>query len=200
MKAPPEDTLRPRILLPTLLAVAACGSPEVLPTYAADTPADVDFSGRWSLNEDPEVVSQRLNRAIRQTAGLERDVFVVRRPDDGRRQQRSSGGLAHVFVENGEQLKITQTPDGIFISFDRAVVEEFRFGENREISVGQVEAQRVSGWEGPEYVVETLGRNGMKVTERYRLSGDRDTLIRKITFRSKSRQEMTVVETFSRQS
>lgn len=194
-----KATLRPRILLAVLLAVAACGSPEVLPTYAADSPADVDFSGQWSLNEDPEVVSLRLNRAIRQTAGIERDVFVARRSDAGRRQ-RARGGLAHVFLENGERLKITQTPDGIFVSFDRAVVEEFRFGEDREISVGQVEAQRTSGWEGPEYVVETLGRNGMKVTERYRLSGDRNTLIRTITFRSKEKQEMIVVETFSRTS
>ena len=186
-------------LLAALAIVAGCGSREVLQPHSAANPAKINFAGYWTLNEDPVTTARRLNQAIRKMAGIRYDVFRPRQPGAEQRRTRSaSGGLVHVFFEDGESLKITQTPSAIFISFDRAVVEEFRFGENREISLGEVTAQRVSGWDGPAYVVETLDRNGMKLTERYLLSGDRQTLIRQITFRSKQQQEMTVVETFSR--
>jgi hypothetical protein len=128
------------------------------------------------------------------------DVFMPRRnATNSRPPRRVSGGLAHVFLKDGRSLKVTQTPSAIFISFDRAVVEEFRFGENREITMGEVIAQRVSGWEGAEYVVETLGPNGMKLTESLRLADERQTLIRTITFRSKEKEAISVVETFARQ-
>jgi hypothetical protein len=104
----------------------------------------------------------------------------------------------HVFLEHGRRLKITQTDLAIFISFDRAVVEEFRFGENREVAVGPVVADRVSGWEGDEYVVETLDMNGMKLTERFEFGENRDTLRRTIVLRGKNRESVTLVQEFDR--
>lgn len=103
-----------------------------------------------------------------------------------------------VFLESGERLKITQTSHGIFISFDRSVVEEFRFGENRKINVGAIEAQRVSGWEGERYVVETLDRKGMKLTEQFFLSEDGETLHRLIVLRNKENGDVTMQQSFSR--
>ena len=64
--------------------------------------------------------------------------------------------------------------------------------------MGEIEAQRVTGWEGSQLVVETLDKNGMKLTERYRLSGAGDKLLRQITFRSKKLEEETIVQEFDR--
>jgi hypothetical protein len=103
----------------------------------------------------------------------------------------------HVFLESGQRLKVTQTADGIFISYDRSVVREFRFGENRTVSVGEIVAQRVSGWVGERYVAETLDRNGMKLTEQLYLSSDRQTLHRYISLRKSDQSEVTLQQTFS---
>jgi hypothetical protein len=69
----------------------------------------------------------------------------------------------YVFLETGAYLKVTQTAHALFVSFDRSVVEEFRFGESRIVSVGEVQAQRVTGWQGDSLTVETLDRNVMKL-------------------------------------
>ena len=92
----------------------------------------------------------------------------------------SKGPSVHLFIESGKALKITQTPHGLFVSFDRAVVEEFTFGENRMISLGPIEAQRVSGWEGRVFVVETMGKKGATLTETWPLDSDGDVLVREI--------------------
>ena len=105
-----------------------------------------------------------------------------------------------MFLETGDSLKITQTEHGLFISFDRAIVEEFRFGENRMVNVGEVQAQRVTGWEGDMLVVETLDRNRMKLTERFRLSNAGRVLERSITLRSAKGEEETVLQLFDRQT
>lgn len=195
----PPRSVRSLTVIAVLVFASACGSREVLVPYSAEPVEETSFAGFWELNEDSRDVARQLNRAIRDTADIRVDVFPPSENDPARRARiRTSGGLAHVFLENGRSLKVTQTPSAIFISFDRAVVAEFRFGESREISLGEVTAQRVSGWLGSEYVVETLDRNGMKVTERYGLSGGGRTLIRKIVFRGKRKNEATVVETFSR--
>ena len=106
--------------------------------------------------------------------------------------------IVGIFLETGDALKITQTPHALFISFDRAIVEEFRFGENRPINVGQADAIRVSGWEGGDYVVETLGEKRMKLTDRYSLSADGQLLTRHITLRSRQMEEVTIVQKFDR--
>ncbi len=104
-----------------------------------------------------------------------------------------------MFLEMGESLKITQTPYALFISFDRAVVEEYSFGENRPINIGGADAHRVSVWEGNAYVIETLGEKGMKLTDRYSLAEDNERLIRHITLRSKDMEEVTIVQELDRQ-
>ena len=73
------------------------------------------------------------------------------------------------FWKFGESLRISQTDFGLFISYDRSVVEEYRFGENRLVSIGPIQAQRVSGWDGPVFVVETLDSDGSILFESWRL-------------------------------
>lgn len=183
--------------------LAGCGAQEVLIPKSGDPPPAVDFSGRWELRSDASAERRRLNDAIRRTDGI--DSGPILQPADLQRdgylleRRANRGGLVHVFLEHGRRLRIMQTDAAIFISFDRAVVEEFRFGENRQVSVGPVVAARVSGWEGDAYVVETLDDQGMKLTERFELADGGETLRRTITLRGRNRDEsVTVVQEFDR--
>jgi hypothetical protein len=151
------------------IVLAGCGANEVLVPYAAAVPEGVDLSGRWELRDD-EAVSARVN----------------------------GDSLVRVFFENGRRLKITQTRHGLFVSFDRAVVEEYRFGEHREVSVGEIAADRVSGWEGQSYVIETLGEDGAKLVENWRLADGGDTLRRKVVIARRDRRELDLEQTFDR--
>ncbi len=152
------------------------------------------------MREIPPAERRRINDAIRKTDGVD-DRALYGRPSRSQGRRRSSsfkGGLVYVFLETGSALKITQTSHALFISFDRSVVEEFRFGENRIISIGEIEAQRVTGWEGNQLVVETLDKNGMKMTEQFQLLDGGNTLERRITFRSRKLEEESIVQEFDR--
>lgn len=191
------------LLLAAVLS-GGCAKPEVLAGRPASVPVGVDLSGNWRLRAGDS--GRRIREAIRATDGVDdRDIFGApdrQTTDYGSRRSRSrvKGGLVHVFLETGDSLKITQTEHGLFISFDRAIVEEFRFGENRMVNVGEVQAQRVTGWEGDMLVVETLDRNRMKLTERFRLSNAGRVLERSITLRSAKGEEETVLQLFDRQT
>jgi len=154
------------------------------------------------MREVPPAERRRIREAINKTDGVD-DGENFRRQQSAKDRSRGGsrsfkGGLVYVFLETGTALKVTQTPHGLFISFDRSVVEEFRFGEDRLISIGAVQAQRVTGWEGNQLVVETLDKNGMKLTERFELTDNGNTLQRQITLRSKKLEEETIVQEFDR--
>ena len=103
------------------------------------------------------------------------------RPQQARRRPSSESPDIWIFLETGKRLRITQTSDGLFISFDRSVVEEYTFGENRTVSVGPIEAQRVSGWVGHELVLETMDEQGMVLTEIWALEEGGSVLVRNIS-------------------
>ena len=154
------------------------------------------------MQDDYADMQRRITRAIRQTDGVdERDLLRApsRTSRNSRGRQRDVGGLVHVFLENDAALRITQTADGLFIGFGRSVVEEYRFGEARRVSVGGATARRVSGWDGSTYVIETLGDAGMKLTERYRVTPRGQNLQREIRLRSKDMEQVTIVQTFARE-
>lgn len=183
------------------LVLLGCAGPrETLLRKSADAPAGIDLTGRWSMREDFAEMERRIARAIRQTDGVEEEKFL-RGSSAGANQNRRSrsrdvGGLVHVFLENGSRLKITQTEHGLFIGFDRSVVEEYRFGEARMVRTGGAVAQRVSGWDGNRYVVETLDEEGMKLTENYALNATSQTLTREIILRGDDAQQVTIVQSF----
>jgi hypothetical protein len=195
------------LLLTAWLGLFACATREVLETKSSLVPAGVDFSGYWTLRDESAAEQERIDRAIGRAAGREPDIFAL--PPDERRagqresargsdSRRSHGNLVQVFLQSGKNLKITQNPGGIFISFDRSVVQEFRFGENREVSVGEIVAQRVSGWDGTRYVVESLDRNGGKLTETFYLADGGNTLHRIIVLRDSKAEDVTLNQSFSR--
>jgi hypothetical protein len=137
------------IFLVTALLLGACSSNEVLLTRPAAVPSGLNFSGNWVVSADT-----------------------------GSTQPAARELLVHVFLETGKALKVTQTDSGLFFSFDRSVVEEYRFGENREISVGAISAARASGWDGRTYVIETLDEEGAKLIETYRMERGGSILLR----------------------
>lgn len=164
--------MRQRALALTAVAtvLAGCaGGVELLPRSAA-VPAGVDFTGLWQLRE---------------TTGIT--------------QPRARGLLVHAFLETGVSVRITQTDAGLFLSFDRSVVEEYRFGENREVRIGEVTARRVSGWENTAYVVETLDRDDNRLVDTYRLRQGGDALARSIVLWSGNAQVVALEQVFDRQ-
>lgn len=172
---PRIDALRSAFIVATALTaafmLAACGGAPPLTTKSAMVPAGVDLTGQWRLLSDAQ--GDRLTR-------MSDDILV------------------DVFVRHGKSLKITQTEHALFVSFDRAVVEEYRYGENREVNIGAVEADRVSGWEQGGYVVETRGPERAILVETYRLTDNGRTLTRTVTITDGGRIEYEVREVFER--
>lgn len=158
-----------------LLLLAGCGSQPPLEPRPGSAPAGIDFAGDW-LVESEEGVPLTGIAAPEQTIVVPtRD--AQRRPPRPRRDETAD---VRVFLEAGTRVRITQTPYTLFFAYDRAIVEEYTFGENRLVQVGPVEAQRVSGWDGEVFIVETQGRDGSLLTERWRFDVGRDRLLRDV--------------------
>jgi hypothetical protein len=181
-----------------LLVLAACASHEVLLPKSAVVPPGINLSGRWRLREEQS--NSKLSEAERRAAASDGIPIPSSTRQRGTRSRPNRDSLVHVFLETGTTLKVTQTRDGLFISFDRAVVEEYRFGENREVTVGPVEAQRVSGWEQDAYVVETLDERDNKLIERYSLDDDGGVLLREVRILKKGNPGLTLVQRYDRVS
>ena len=167
------------MLMLAAVILTGCSSKPVLLSKDSGIPAGIDLSGRWTLRGDPgsDIKADR-ERELQIRIPTE---STVERPTRSRSAGRSSGPSVQLFLESGTSLKITQTGEGLFISFDRSVVEEYTFGENRVVAIGPIEAQRVSGWEGRAFVVETLDDQGSVMTETWRLDDNGNTLVRDIT-------------------
>lgn len=116
----------------------------------------------------------------------------------GINQHESRNIAVSVFLEMGTSLKVTQTASGLFFSFDRSVVEEYRFGENRQVSVGAISASRVSGWEHDAYVIETLDKDGAKLVESWRLQQDGNVLQRNIMIWDRGDKQLALEQRFER--
>lgn len=133
-----------------LALLAACGSPKLV-TKPSAPPPGLHLSGNWVLSA---------NTGFTQPAARDQAV--------------------HVFLKTGDTMKVSQAVAGLFISFDRSVVGEYRFGENREIHVGEITAERASGWDGDSYLIETVDEDGAMLTDRYRLIDEGEHLERTI--------------------
>ena len=158
-----------------VLAIAACGSRPTLEPRPGGNPQQVDLSGRWILRSGDELPVSHEQKIRMPKSSARRQVST----GQDRRERRARGVSVHLFLESGTVLKVSQTDYGLFFSFDRAVVEEYNFGENREVSIGPIRAQRVSGWEGLAFVVQTMDEEGHVLTESWQL--DDGTLTRAIS-------------------
>jgi hypothetical protein len=178
----------------TACLVVACGSAPPLPAKSATVPAGLDLSGDWQMRGTSRDSNRRIRAAEREAAGSG-DSLIPERNNNARR--RNDDIQVHVFLESGESLRITQTTFGLFISFDRAVVEEYRFGEQRMVNVGPIQAERVSGWEDNAYVVVTRDKEGTMLIESYRLR-DADTLVRRVQITGEPPAAFDIEQVFDR--
>ena len=184
------------VCLLAAVILSGCSSKLVLMSKDSGIPAGLDLSGHWTLRAGP-------GSDIKAVRDREPEFRIpsenaVERPARSRSSGRSSGPSVQLFLESGTALKITQTGGGLFISFDRSIVEEYTFGENRVVAIGPIEAQRVSGWEGRAFVVETLDDQGSIMTETWRLDDGGNTLVRDITVARGGKQKSFVRQQFDR--
>jgi hypothetical protein len=181
----------PRIVLSFLLLVAACSAPLVLESKSAAVPPGVDLSGMWLLQDESD------RRHPTNKSGPQDGIIPGGNKERTRRSRSSGGATVPVFLEYGTSLKITQTQYTIFISYDRSVVEEFTFGENRTVEIGPIVALRVSGWEGSSFVIETLDDSGTTLLEAWQLDGD--VLTRKVRIAKGGKDSFVQTQVFDRQ-
>jgi hypothetical protein len=175
-------------------ALAACGAAPPLPAKSAVVPEGLDLSGDWQLRPASRDTNRRISEAERRAAGPGERLIPGNSPGT---RSRGDDIQVHVFLESGSALRITQTEYGLFISFDRAIVEEYRFGEQRMVTVGPIQAERVSGWEDNAYVIETRDKEGTMLIESYRLEGD-DTMVRRVRITGEPTAELDVEQIFDR--
>lgn len=201
---------RPRRLLPQLslvlliLSVSGCAGvagPQLLP-YSPVVPDGVDLSGRWLLRDAESDPLIRFSHQGFIGPGATGDVLRIARNRQGavrlepRGDRRRQAALAQVFLETGSDVRLTQTGEGLFISYDRSIVEEYLFGEHRAASVGPVIAERVSGWDGARYVIQTLDEDGVLLTERWYLEDE--ALKRDVAFSEGDVVQYAVTQSFDR--
>ena len=189
-------------LLPaaTLVAVliSSCSSIEPLPSRNGVNANAIDLSGNWVLRQESGSPTGPPG-AEEQTILIPRRTNThVQRAPRGPGGSRRDGSVIHVFLESGESVKITQTLHGIFISFDRAIVEEFTFGENRIVSVGPIEAQRVAGWDADDFIAETMDESGTVLTESWSLAEEGSVLLREISVVKKETVILSIMQVFDR--
>jgi hypothetical protein len=205
-------TRLPRLLTYSTLLGAlllfGCGSKPILVSKSAGVPVGVDLSGNWLVRANP--MAKRFS-----AVGEERNIHVPtsgpqrsghgqgqghrQGRSGGSRGGRSGGESVRVFLEYGESLKITQTYFGLFISYDRSVVEEYTYGENRLATIGPIGATRVSGWEGQSFVVETMDDSGTILYESWHLEEDAAVLIRDIRISRGEKDSFAHQQVFNRQ-
>ena len=145
------------------LALSACagsGAPRLTPIGDV-IPASVSLEGRWQVGAGTDDVEKRIRKARYGSGAEAPSVFV--------------------FLRTADRLKITQTPYALFVSFDRSVVEEYRFREHRLVNVGPIEADRASGWVEGRYVIQTLDDDGALLEESYALEPGGDVLVRTVS-------------------
>lgn len=165
-----------------LAACAGAGAPRLEPVGDV-IPAGVSVDGRWQLRGASAEADRRIRRSEYRSSG-------------GRGG--ADGPSVYVFLRTGSRLKITQTPYALFISFDRSVVEEYRFREHRRVNVGPIEADRASGWMGGSYVIRTLDSEGALLEEGYALDAGEGALVRTVSITYRNQEVLSLRQVYDR--
>ncbi len=169
-------TSRPfvRALIPAaLLVLAGCASGLKLPDPSRDFPSDLAFAGDWQrveFREQDRMEPERLRVPSSRDASS--------RASSGPRAK--PGRKVRSFLEFGKSLRITQLDSAMLISFDRAIVVEYRYGEHRMTNVGPIAGERTTGFRGESLEIITLDDDGAQMTETWRLQRRGDVLERRV--------------------
>ncbi len=184
-----------------MLSLVSCGSSLTLLPKSAAVPGGIDLSGSWIARERPATV---MGSGVHSNEGIVIASKRSKRPRLGSDVSEVSPGhnsnveSVQVFLELGQSLKITQTEFGLFIGYDRSVVEEYTFGENRLVSIGPIRAQRVSGWDEGAFAVQTLDESGASLLESWRLQENGSVLVRDIQIVKNTRQRFFLRRVYDR--
>lgn len=171
------------LLFLSLVLVACAGSgPPRLEPVGDVIPVGVNLEGRWQLRGTPGDAERRIRRSEYQSSG----------------KRGADSPPVYVFLRTGSRLKISQTPYALFISFDRSVVEEYRFREHRRVNVGPIVADRASGWVDGRYVIRTLDSEGALLEEGYALESGGDGLVRSISITFRNAEVLSLQQVFDR--
>ncbi|MEC9415712.1 MAG: hypothetical protein VYC67_03870 [Pseudomonadota bacterium] len=187
----------------SLMLVTACSSNEVLNKLPANSDTKINISGRWVFDGDYLSNEMKINKTIDQSSGIiyQRIKTTGVFPEaQAARPKKNAWGVAHLFFKNAKVLRITQTDYALYVDFNRSIVEEYNFGELKNVTIGKVSASRSSGWFSNQFQIDTLDSHGMKITEKYTISGDMNTLTRNIIFRDKNFNNSEIVQNFKRES
>jgi len=184
-----------RWLLPTIVAanllLAGCSSGPRLPAPSRAYPDVIGFAGRWE-RINVEMRDSLKPRGIRlKVPNTNSGAIRVERDD-------RPGMNVRNFLEQGGSLRITELDSALLISFDRSVVEEYRYGEQRIINIGQIRAERTAGWQNDTLVISTIDDDDALLKERWRLRGK--LLERVATIRLKDDELLYLRERFQRTS
>ena len=137
------------LVLASLLTLAGCASGLKLPDPSTDYPSNLDFAGDWQrveFREQDQMEPERLRMPSTRQA--------TSRTSSGPRAK--PGRKVRSFLEFGKALRITQLDSAMLISFDRAIVVEYRYGEHRMTNVGPIAGERTTGFRGEALEIMTL--------------------------------------------
>ena len=178
---------------------SACGTPKPkLTPIDQAIPAGISFAGQWISQDTGDDSRRQIREAGQRAAGRIEDALSPTRQQSSRSRNAKDTPSVQVFLETGRNLKITQTVDGLFVSFDRSVVEEYRFREHRTVNVGPIEAERVSGWRNGTYEILTIDEQGALLTDKYVLLEDGEVLERSFSIVYKEEELLSVRQLFDR--
>lgn len=176
-----------------ILLLAGCSAPPDLIAFGAARTSETDFTGSWHRNES-------INPTNLPAVPLEADqqqAAQKRRPSS-----RPKGPGLAIFYDglylSAKNIRMTQDETVLFVKFDLARVEEYRFGEKRLANIGPLSILRVSGWEGDQYVVRSVTDDGTNVEDRYYLSNNGLRLHRVVSVEGRDQSKNTVRQVFDR--
>ena len=170
------------LFLSLVLAACAGAGPPRLEPVGDVVPVGVSLDGRWQLRGAPGDAERRIRHSEYQSSG----------------KRGADSPSVFVFLRTGRRLKISQTPYALFISFDRSVVEEYRFREHRRVNVGPIEADRASGWAEGRYVIRTLDSEEALLQEEYALDSTDDVLIRTVSITYRKVEVLSLRQVYDR--
>jgi len=169
--------------LSLMLSACAGSAPPRLTPIGNVIPAGVSLEGRWQLRAGTDGAEAQIRKAEYRSGG-------------GRRG--ADGLSVYVFLRTGARIKISQTPYALFVSFDRSVVEEYRFREHRFVNVGPIEADRASGWVEGKYVIQTQDQEGALLEESYALEPGGDALVRTVSIDYDNEKPLSLRQVYDR--
>ena len=120
-----------RFPLVLCLALAACGTAEVLESRDGAVPAGADLSGNWVKREIPPAERRRISDAIRKTDGVD-DRELYARPSSSQGGRRSSSAALKTRRRDEPMASTAETRSAIETKVREIVCEQLGVSDEEE--------------------------------------------------------------------